>query len=155
MEKHSPKNPKRYLYKGENLTMLELCNISSVSQSAIKARINRGWTVEDAVNKPIDNSKKVGTGSFSDRIYKYNGDLLSIFDLAKLCDLTPTGIKTRINLGWSAQEAVETPKGTHPDGAPTNAYRVNADHNKALKRDKKLIAEHQQFGRCTGTRTIQ
>lgn len=40
-------------YNGENHTMSEWCEILGVKLQTLSARIYRGWSVEDAITKPI------------------------------------------------------------------------------------------------------
>ena len=46
----------RYLtFNGETKTLAQWSKISGISSDTISNRLNRGWSVEDALNKPLDN----------------------------------------------------------------------------------------------------
>lgn len=47
-------------YQGRVVSFVELCEISGKSRSTIKNRLNRGWSIEDAVSKPVDLKKSRG-----------------------------------------------------------------------------------------------
>jgi len=133
----------KFNYKGKCLTMLELQSVSDFTQSTIISRIKKGWSVEDAVDKPSSTFNGVT------KYYSYNGQILTMLELVSITGVSNTTINNRLNHGWTINEAIETPLGQNPEGSPMTANQVNSDHNKALKRDKKLLMEHQQFARCT------
>jgi hypothetical protein len=40
---------RRMTYRGEQLTIAEIADVSGVNPSTLRTRLNRGWTLEDAV----------------------------------------------------------------------------------------------------------
>lgn len=46
------------LYNGDQLSVAALCELSGISRSTMTNRLKRGWTVEEAVNTPVDASKR-------------------------------------------------------------------------------------------------
>ncbi len=130
----NPNQPKKFDYKGEKLTILQLSIISPVTQSTIKARINKGWSIEDAVDQA------------GNKTYPYKGERLTIIQLSNICGLSTVLIKRNIDLGYPVEESM---KNNLVEMPVFTCAKVNADHNKAIKRDDKLKQEHQQFARCT------
>lgn len=47
------RNGRLFEYKGEMLGRHELAERFGLSYATIKSRINKGWSIEDAVNKPV------------------------------------------------------------------------------------------------------
>lgn len=48
----SRQNPKKYKYKGEQYTLTELLGFTDISKGCLTGRLNAGWDVECALNKP-------------------------------------------------------------------------------------------------------
>lgn len=46
------KNPMRFEYNGEMLTIVELMKFCVVTTSSLRERLNRGWDIESALFKP-------------------------------------------------------------------------------------------------------
>lgn len=46
------------VYHGKQMSVAELCELSGKSRSTIANRLDRGWSVEDAIDKPVDSSKR-------------------------------------------------------------------------------------------------
>jgi hypothetical protein len=55
-------NQKTYKYKGKNYTLGELAKLTNMTSNAIKYRINRGWSVEQAVERPSGYKTKKNLG---------------------------------------------------------------------------------------------
>jgi len=49
---------KRYAYRGQELSLHQLSKLSGLSRSAIQKRLNKGWSVERAVETPPDPKKR-------------------------------------------------------------------------------------------------
>ena len=41
-------------YKGKSIPLTVLCNMKNIKRGTVIRRLKRGWSVEDAVDKPID-----------------------------------------------------------------------------------------------------
>lgn len=51
-------NNRLYTYKGETMTAAQLCDKYNVSRQLVYGRLRWGWTIEDAIEKPIDTKKR-------------------------------------------------------------------------------------------------
>lgn len=54
---------KRYSYRGRSMTLSEIIDWtgSTLNEAALKFRIQKGWSIEDAVNKPLLTRAEAGT----------------------------------------------------------------------------------------------
>jgi len=57
-QQNNKNNNRMLTYKGETHNVAEWCEITGISRRTLMSRLNMGWSIEDALSKPIDNSKK-------------------------------------------------------------------------------------------------
>lgn len=50
----------RHMYKGKARTVNELASLCDIPTKALRMRINRGWSVEDAMTKPLMTGSEAG-----------------------------------------------------------------------------------------------
>lgn len=51
-------NNKVFEYKGEKMTVAQLCDKYGVPRQLVYGRLRWGWTIQDAIEKPIDTRKR-------------------------------------------------------------------------------------------------
>lgn len=85
-----------FLYKGQMLTVDQLP--LQTSYDGFISRLERGWSVEDAVDTPLPERK----------FYEYKGKQYSMWQLPTTT-VNRWTIRTRIMNGWSVEAAVDTP----------------------------------------------
>lgn len=97
------KNCEKVEYEGKNYTFSELAKISGLPRKIIYQRIRKcGWTVEQAI------STNIGEFNPNIKLYEYNGEMLSLTEIARRCGLNRTTLQYRITNGWSIEKATTT-----------------------------------------------
>lgn len=93
---------KKYVYQGkEYLTIREIASEFNVSDRLVASRLRAGWTLEDAIEKPI---KSMACET------EYRGVIYpSIAELARTFDVDIDLLQTRLDLGWNIETALNTP----------------------------------------------
>lgn len=119
------KNPVRYDYQGESLTISELSVLFGINRSTLNYRLNTlGWTVEQALFTTKDEANKLGLeknrghnhrGYKRAKLYEYQGKTQPLSDWAKEYNINQTTLGARIKvLGWTLEQALKTPvRGSH------------------------------------------
>ncbi len=99
----------RYPYQGQSLTVKELAEIAGLATATVRRRLARGWTPEHSGNphkfKAGRNPSNVPKRTRAE-FYPYQGQLLTLRQLAELVGLKPSTIKGRLKKGWSVERAV-------------------------------------------------
>lgn len=92
-------------YNGESHTLREWSRLIGIDSRTIFKRINRdGWTLEDALNKPI---RKVKKGN--DALIEFNNKKHNLSNWSKLLNIPRETLKSRLKRGWSVEDAFTTP----------------------------------------------
>lgn len=92
------------LIEGSNETLAMASKKSPVSYEAIRARLNRGWSVDDAIGRPINHKIR-------SKVITANGETKTIPEWAKSLGVDASTIRGRIKDGWSEEDAVTIHKG--------------------------------------------
>ena len=111
---------KVYKYKGITGNLPYLCNKFGLNYCTVKIRLQKGWSLEDAMEKPkyIRKDKYTYKGiSGSRKTYTYKGITGSLYYLCSELNVNYTLVYNRLQKGWSLEDAIEKPKG----------YRMNTD----------------------------
>ena len=100
--------PSRYniSYKGikaKNLS--ELARKNGVKPKTLFKRIDRGWTLEEAIEIPQQRQEHM----LKKALYEYNGELLSVKQIAEKYNISEKAIYKRLSRGWSIEETIEIP----------------------------------------------
>lgn len=98
------KRNNRVLIGGGGTTLVEAAEASVMPYDAIRARLNRGWSLSAAVSAPRN------TKMFSRKI-KAGGVEKTIAEWAATLGMSPRSLRLRLENGWSEHDAVTTPKG--------------------------------------------
>lgn len=85
-------------YKGETLTMSQMARKHGITVDLLKGRIYAGWTVKDAIEKPVEQETIV-----------YKGVTKTVSDWAKEKGMTYHQLKKRLMRGWTVERAIEQP----------------------------------------------
>ena len=100
--KHQQANNTRlnnfYKYKGEYLTISEICSKYGFDYELSRHRIMNGWTLEEALNTPIEQEQ-----------LSYGGEIKSVSEFAKEYGLTYHQLKKRLMRGWTVERALTQP----------------------------------------------
>lgn len=87
----------RYGYKNEYKTLSEYSRQYGVPRRTLQKRIcNYGWTVEDAIEKPLNKGDK----------YSYDGKSLTLKEWAETAGIPKQTLKSRLSCGYSFEEAI-------------------------------------------------
>lgn len=96
-ENHTGHNHK-VEYQGETLNIIQLVERTGTDYDLVKNRINRGWSVEDAL-KPAKTDEEI----------EYKGITKTVTEFGKTYGLTYHQLKKRLMRGWTIERALETP----------------------------------------------
>lgn len=90
-------------YKGETLSMAKMAKKHGVKADLIKHRLYAGWTIEDAIEKPVEYE-----------VITYNGLTKTVTDWAKEKGMTYYQLKKRLMRGWTVERALTQPLKRQP-----------------------------------------
>lgn len=95
-------------YKGKQYSKWsDMARDYNITPKNLEKRISHGWTLEEALEIPIEREQKI----LNVQLYKYNGKLYSIKELSKMSGISDKTIWKRLKRNWSIDEAVEIPTG--------------------------------------------
>lgn len=83
----------------------DLARDHNITPHRLFRRLQDGWSLEEAVDIPIKRKEYI----LHKKLYKYNGKLMSIKQLAQINNLTENIVRKRLDRGWSVEESVEIP----------------------------------------------
>lgn len=93
---------KTYEYKGNYLTVPEICKLAEKKDGIVRGRLNLGWSIDDIIKIP---SVKL----IKDLYYDYENRQISFLEIMELTGLSKTVVKSRLNNGWTIQEILNMP----------------------------------------------
>lgn len=97
---YNKRNTLQILYNGEMYTLKTLADMSGLSISTLKHRVQRGWSEDRLLESCNKNSYK----------YEYNGNNYSLSELSKISGIPRSTLYRRImEKGWDIKKSVETP----------------------------------------------
>lgn len=86
---------------GETHTIQEWSRITGIDRRTISKRINRdGWSVADALTKPIKKRK-----SREELLISFNGEEHTLSEWSKILNIKRETLKSRLHNGWSIEKA--------------------------------------------------
>jgi hypothetical protein len=89
-------------FNGQIRTLKQWAEQTGIHWGTIVDRLNRGWTAEDALTKPIRQRPR-GNG----KLYTYKGQSKTLTDWANEIGVNLSALSARINgLGWSLEKAL-------------------------------------------------
>ena len=92
-------------YNGETHTLQEWSRIVGIDRRTIWKRIIQyGWSVSDALEKPIKKQKQG-----KDLLIEFKGETHNLSDWSKILSITRETLKSRFKMGWSIEKAFTTP----------------------------------------------
>lgn len=94
-----------YRYKGQDYNFSEIATIANINKRTLRRRLQNGWSLEEAIEIPV--ARK--TFILKRRLYKYNGQLLSVQQIAEKYNISKKTINKRLRDGWSIEETIEIP----------------------------------------------
>ena len=93
-------------YKGKQYkNFSDMARDYDIEPKMLHKRISRGWTLNEALEIPLDRKEKI----LNKKLYEYNGKMMSIKQLVKISGINENAIYKRIARGWSIEEVVEIP----------------------------------------------
>lgn len=89
-------------FNGKTQTLAQWSDELGVDARTLWARLKK-WPVERALTEHTHSE-------FRRKLLTYNGETHSVYDWARICNIKPTTLSTRINrFGWSVEKALTTP----------------------------------------------
>lgn len=93
-------------YNGQQFTKLShLANAHNLSIHQLHKRLERGWTLQEAVEIPIHRKQKI----LNVTLYEYQGKLMSVRQISEKYNIDTKTIYKRLSRGWSIEETIEIP----------------------------------------------
>lgn len=83
----------------------DLARDYNITPYRIYKRLSNGWGLDEAINIPVERKERI----LHKKLYKYNGQLMSVKQLSDLSGIAATTIHKRLDRGWSIEEAVGIP----------------------------------------------
>lgn len=100
-------------YKGKQYKKIsEIVKDYNIDIKNFDKRLKRGWTLEEALEIPIDRKQKI----LNVKLFKYRDKLYSVKALSELSGIDTKVIYKRLKRGWSVEETVEIPVGNFRKG---------------------------------------
>lgn len=103
-----PGKPSRYKfsYNNKHYTKIsELAHKHNISQHLLHKRLERGWTLKEAVEIPKDRTQKI----LNVTLYEYQGKLMSVKQISENYNISTNVLYKRLSRGWSIEESIEIP----------------------------------------------
>jgi len=88
----------RFIVDGVEMTLADIADIADVSYVTMKARLNRGWTIEDAMSKNVSDVSELKL-----TIY---GKTMRLSEWARISGVKPKTVKARLSYGYKHKEAI-------------------------------------------------
>lgn len=120
---------KRIEYKGKKYSPKELSLLKNIKYSTLINRLNKGMTVEEAIETPIYAKRNKPK-------YKYKGRLFYISELMKFTNLSRTTVDKRLRQGWEVEDALTRPK-HYRKGQTEPQFKDNLDLEKMISNGMK------------------
>lgn len=92
---------RKYRYKNEYYSLMELSALSGISGSTIRSRLGRGLSVRKALEPPVKGKEK--------KHYRYKNKKHSLVQLAELSCVSQEVLEARLERGFTVKDAVELP----------------------------------------------
>jgi len=94
-------------YKGITMTLALWAREIGLSESCIRNRLDRGWSVEETLSTPAESLHTEG------RLITYNGKTQNLSRWAEETSISSEAISTRLDRGWSVERALTEPLHTN------------------------------------------
>jgi len=89
------------VYRGISKTVSEWAEMLNVERGAIVHRLGRGWSIEDALEKPFENKKH--------KLIAFNGIVDTLTGWGRRLGGSQELIRRRLKAGWSMEKSLSTP----------------------------------------------
>lgn len=103
-----PGTPSRYRLSYDDKQYTKLSHLAKTHNIPVKLlhkRLERGWTLQEAVEIPIDRKQKM----LNVTLYEYQGKLMSVRQISEKYNIDTKTIYKRLSRGWSLEETIEIP----------------------------------------------
>lgn len=88
----------------ESKTLPEWCRIHGKKLEGVRKRISLGWSLEEALSRPINVHEK-----FKIRRFDLNGEMLTIPEIASRSGIHKSAVAKRLSSGMTAAQAIAKP----------------------------------------------
>jgi hypothetical protein len=117
-------------YAGERHTVAEWAEIKGVSWAVLHERLDRGWSVAEAIDTPLRTLNDKRRPRKSGLILEHKGERLSIAQWARRIGINVSTLKTRLHRdGWSVAETLDTPLHTPKDKRRSRKTALVIEYN--------------------------
>jgi hypothetical protein len=101
---------KTYTINGETKSITEWCEIIGISNATFMDRVNSGWSEDELLMGKGYRRGNENKFKYTGKTHKYNGEDVSIAELADIVGVSYATMKERISNGWDDKELLN-PKG--------------------------------------------
>lgn len=153
---------KAYAFNGKEMSLLEASVEIGIGYDTLRNKLKMGMTLDGiAADKSKPKPKKASAAkikpkkpkSVTANLYEYKGQSLTMKELELISPVSSTCIRRRIDAGYSVDVAVDS-ESLSLAGDGLSKADVQLDHNRALKRTKRLLKENRQFARCAARHNL-
>lgn len=93
-------------YKGKQYKNFStMAKDNGLTPKQLEKRIKRKWTLEEALQIPINRKQKI----LNKKLYLYQNKFMSVKELSELSGISEKTIYKRLKRGWSIEETMEIP----------------------------------------------
>jgi group I intron endonuclease len=97
---------RNHLYDGKYLSLIEIAEITNTEYNLLRSRVvDGGLSIEEAITKPKQQK----------HLPEYNGEIVTVEDIAKMLNIHPRRVNYRISEGYSVQDIIDRVKSESKD----------------------------------------
>lgn len=100
-------------HNGRSFTIWEWAERIGLKKKTLRARLRRGWTIEEALDPEAGERRKVAgrvkSGKHNERLLTWKGETLPTSAWARRTGLARRTIRERLRAGWTVERALSVP----------------------------------------------
>ena len=130
----------------EYSSFTEMCRLYEKNPEIVNHRLNKGWTLENALTVPIGESHE----KYIKSVDHLGNEYRSFSKMCEAYDKCPNSVKGRLKRGWTLEEALTIPIGETNTGGATdhfgNKFKSFTKMCNAYKLDRRTVERRLQLG---------
>jgi hypothetical protein len=128
-------NTKMYKHDGKEQSASDWAEEYSLTRNTLLARIDRGWSMERALNTPQGMRRGRGSSQTKDRLITYKGREQTIAQWAEEFELSVSTMADRVFNGWSMERIERTPQGSR------GGYNKGLERRRQIRTDTAMVQD--------------
>ncbi len=128
-------NTRMHTYNGKEQSGIAWAEEYGLTLNCFTSRIDRGWSMERALNTPQGVRRGRGTSQTKDRLIEYKGRQQTLAQWAAEFDLNVSTMVDRVFSGWSMERIEQTPQGSR------GGYNKGVERSRQIRQDAALVQD--------------